>query len=134
MLGGLAGFVEILLRLHNHVIDALVGVGLAEAGRRRVGTYSLGMRQRLGLAQALIGSPAVLILDEPANGLDPDGIAWSHLLAEIQAIADQLVIISAGRIVSQGALTDLLAGPEQSLEDMFLTLTGPGARAGEIGR
>jgi ABC-2 type transport system ATP-binding protein len=132
--------------------ELLDTVGLAEAGRRRVGTYSLGMRQRLGLAQALIGLPAVLILDEPANGLDPDGIAWirallrdfagrggtvllsSHLLAEIQATADQLVIISAGRIVARGALTDLLAGPEQSLEDMFLALTGPAARTEEISR
>ncbi len=132
--------------------ELLDTVGLTEAGRRRVGSYSLGMRQRLGLAQALIGSPAVLILDEPANGLDPDGIAWirallrdfadrggtvllsSHLLAEIQATADRLVIISAGRIVAQGALTDLLTGPEQSLEAMFLALTGPAARTEEISR
>jgi ABC-2 type transport system ATP-binding protein len=136
----------------GRVSELLSAVGLTDAGRRRVGTYSLGMRQRLGLAQALIGSPAVLILDEPANGLDPDGIAWirallqdfadrggtvllsSHLLAEIQATADQLVIIRAGRIVARGALADLLAGPEQSLEDMFLTLTGAGTRAGEIRR
>ena len=132
--------------------ELLDAVGLAGAGRRRVGGYSLGMRQRLGLAQALIGSPAVLILDEPANGLDPDGIAWirallrdfagrggtvllsSHLLAEIQAVADQLVIISGGRIVARGALIDLLAGPGQSLEKMFLALTGAGARAGAVSR
>lgn len=111
------------LRRVQIMLDA---VGLASAAQRRVGTYSLGMRQRLGLAQALIGDPEVLILDEPANGLDPEGIAWirnllrdfadrggtvllsSHLLAEVQATADHLVVISAGQVVAQGALTDLL--------------------------
>jgi ABC-2 type transport system ATP-binding protein len=108
--------------------DLLEEVGLAGAARRRVGTYSLGMRQRLGLAQALIGDPAVLILDEPANGLDPEGIAWtrtflrdfarrggtvllsSHLLTEVQAIADQLVIIKSGRVVAAGTAAALLRG------------------------
>jgi ABC-2 type transport system ATP-binding protein len=112
------------LRRVQIVLDA---VGLADAGRRRIGTYSLGMRQRLGLAQALIGDPEVLILDEPANGLDPEGIAWirhllrdfadrggtvllsSHLLAEVQATADHLVVISAGQVVAQGAMADLLS-------------------------
>jgi ABC-2 type transport system ATP-binding protein len=102
-------------------------VGLADkAADRRVGTYSLGMRQRLGIGQALLGRPRALILDEPANGLDPEGIAWmrvllrdyadrggtvllsSHLLGEVQATVDRLVVISAGRIVAQGALDDLL--------------------------
>jgi ABC-2 type transport system ATP-binding protein len=107
--------------------EVLAEVGMAGAARRRVGTYSLGMRQRLGLAQALIGNPSVLILDEPATGLDPQGIAWirsflrdfadrggtvllsSHLLAEVQAIADHLVVISSGKVVAAGAVADLLA-------------------------
>ncbi|HEX4688654.1 MAG TPA: ATP-binding cassette domain-containing protein [Nocardioides sp.] len=93
---------------------------------RRVGNYSLGMRQRLGIAAALIGDPSVLILDEPANGLDPAGIRWmrdllrdyadrggtvllsSHLLTEIEIIADDIVMIGQGRIVCQGSKADLL--------------------------
>ncbi|MFG1921295.1 ABC transporter ATP-binding protein [Cryptosporangium sp. NPDC048952] len=102
-------------------------VGLPpEAAKRRVGNYSLGMRQRLGLAHALLGDPAVLILDEPANGLDPEGIHWmrgllrefadrggtvllsSHLLREVEVVADHLVMIGKGRIVAQGSKSDLL--------------------------
>jgi len=102
-------------------------VGLTPAAaERRVGTYSLGMRQRLGIAVALMGAPSVLILDEPANGLDPAGIRWmrdllrafadeggtvllsSHLLHEVEVIADDIVMIGRGRIVSQGTKADLL--------------------------
>ncbi|SDZ16654.1 ABC-2 type transport system ATP-binding protein [Micromonospora pattaloongensis] len=105
----------------------LVGLN-AVAAKRRVRAYSLGMRQRLGLAQALLGDPRVLILDEPANGLDPEGIYWmrgllrefadrggtvllsSHLLREVEAVADQLVVIGRGRVVARGSKRELLAG------------------------
>jgi ABC-2 type transport system ATP-binding protein len=109
-------------------VDALLAlVGLdAAAARRRVGRYSLGMRQRLGLAHALLGDPEVLILDEPANGLDPEGMRWmrellrgfadrggtvllsSHLLAEVEAVADRMMIIGGGRIQAQGSRAELL--------------------------
>jgi ABC-2 type transport system ATP-binding protein len=103
----------------------LVSLTPAEADRR-VGSYSLGMRQRLGIAAALIGDPSVLILDEPANGLDPAGIRWmrdllreyadhggtvllsSHLLAEIEIVADDIVMIGQGRIVCHGSKAELL--------------------------
>jgi ABC-2 type transport system ATP-binding protein len=107
------------------VQEVLDQVGLAEAGDRRVKSFSLGMRQRLGLASALLGEPEVLILDEPANGLDPEGVHWlrrflrgfadqggtvlvsSHLLAEVAQTVDEVVIITRGRLVSQASLADL---------------------------
>jgi ABC-2 type transport system ATP-binding protein len=112
----------------RRVDEVLELVGLdAAAARRRVGQYSLGMRQRLGLAHALLGDPEVLILDEPANGLDPEGMRWmrgllrgfadrggtvllsSHLLAEVEAVADRMVIIGGGRVQAQGTRGELLA-------------------------
>jgi ABC-2 type transport system ATP-binding protein len=117
-------FTDVPARRVDQMLE-LVSLTAAEADRR-VGGYSLGMRQRLGIAAALIGDPRVLILDEPANGLDPAGIRWmrdllrdyadeggtvllsSHLLAEIELIADDIVMIGKGRIVCQGSKADLL--------------------------
>jgi len=108
--------------------EVLQLVGLSAAAGKRVRQYSLGMRQRLGIAQALLADPAVLILDEPANGLDPEGIRWmrdllrshadrggtvllsSHLLHEVEVVADRLVVIAGGTVRAQGSKQDLLAG------------------------
>jgi ABC-2 type transport system ATP-binding protein len=111
--------------------EVLLQVGLAEAGDRRAGGYSLGMRQRLALATALLGDPAVLVLDEPANGLDPEGIQWlrgflrhlaheqgrtvlvsSHLLSEVEQTVDRVVIVGAGRLVREGSMEQLRSGAD----------------------
>jgi ABC-2 type transport system ATP-binding protein len=113
--------------------ELLTQVGLAEAADRRVGGFSMGMRQRLALAQALLGDPPVLLLDEPANGLDPAGIAWlrgflralaaegrtvlisSHVLSEVEQTVDDVVVITRGRLVRQGALAEMDTGPSHVL-------------------
>ena len=113
----------------SRVDEVLAQVGIAEFADRRVGGYSLGMRQRLGLAFALLGDPGVLVLDEPVNGLDPEGIKWirsflrqlaaegrtvlvsSHLLGEVQQSVDRVVIISHGALVYEGGLAELEGGP-----------------------
>lgn len=136
----LAAAAGLAARRVDEVLDV---VGLASVAGRRVGTYSLGMRQRLGLASALLGDPAHLVLDEPANGLDPHGIAWlrsllrrqadrgctvivsSHLLDEVAQTADHLVVISNGRKVADTTPDDLTR-PGITLEQAYLDLTGDG--------
>ena len=122
------------------VEEVLELVELSGAARRRVRTYSLGMRQRLGLAAALLGDPQLLVLDEPANGLDPAGVYWlrnflqqlaregrtvliaSHLLAEVAQTVDRVLIIDRGRLLAGGRIDDLTR--ERTLEEVYLALTG----------
>ena len=130
----------------RRVGEVLEQVGLADAGRTRVRKYSLGMKQRLGLAVALLGEPDILVLDEPVNGLDPAGIRTvrtflrryaeqghtvllsSHLMGETADTVDDVVVIDRGRIVTSGTLAEVTAG-HSSLEDAFFALTG--SRPGE---
>jgi ABC-2 type transport system ATP-binding protein len=131
--GGRSGYNHLLcLALSNdiprsRVDEVLDVVGLQSAARKRVGGYSLGMSQRLGIAAALLGDPSVLIFDEPVNGLDPEGVLWfrtlvkslaaegrtvllsSHLMSEMSITADRLIIIGRGRLIAQTSVADLLA-------------------------
>ncbi|MGO4690532.1 ABC transporter ATP-binding protein [Glaciibacter sp. 2TAF33] len=144
----------------QRVTDVLRTVGLADYADRRVGGYSLGMRQRLGLAYAMIGDPGVLVLDEPINGLDPEGIKWirgflremagegrtvlvsSHLLSEVQQSVDDVVIIAKGQLVHRGPLTSLetdvapqviVDSPDRDSLAAALTAAGISFSAGRTG-
>ncbi len=128
----------------RRVDDVLEITGLEKAADRRAGRFSLGMAQRLGIAAALLGDPGVLLLDEPVNGLDPEGIRWirtllknlaahgrtvlisSHLISEVAQTADQLIVIGRGRLLAQTTVTELSA-TSSSLEDAFFELTGGSA-------
>jgi ABC-2 type transport system ATP-binding protein len=129
----------------SRVDEMLELVGLTETeAKRRMRNYSLGMKQRLGIAHALLGDPEVLILDEPANGLDPAGIRWmrgllksyadrggtvllsSHLLNEVELIADEMILIGHGRIVAQGDKKSLLAGAQGAATSLVMSLDNTG--------
>ncbi|GIJ45618.1 hypothetical protein Val02_25040 [Virgisporangium aliadipatigenens] len=123
----------------TRVDEVLADVGLSDVARRRVGGFSLGMKQRLGIAGALLGDPPVLLFDEPVNGLDPDGVRWirdllrgfaaqgrtvllsSHLMSELERTADRVVIVVRGRVVADAPLAAL--GDGLSLEDFYLKAT-----------
>jgi ABC-2 type transport system ATP-binding protein len=135
-----------LARIPDRRADEVIEfVGLAGAARRRVGGYSLGMRQRLALAAALLGDPETLVLDEPATGLDPAGVLWlrtlvrtlaaegrtvlisSHLLAELAHTVDDVIVIDHGRLMVHGPMPDLLHRTgSTTLEDLFFHLVAQG--------
>ncbi|HWJ95107.1 MAG TPA: ABC transporter ATP-binding protein, partial [Telluria sp.] len=128
--------------------DVLARVGLTDAAKRQVRGYSKGMRQRLGFAQVLLGSPDLVFLDEPTNGLDPEGIhdfyrilrevqaggttvvITSHILAEIQDRVDQLVILRNGRVAAQGSLEELRGGARERLSAVVVAQNGQASHVG----
>ena len=132
-------------------VDEMIGqAGLEKAARRKAGGFSLGMRQRLGIAAAMLGDPPVLMLDEPFNGMDPEGIVWmrgflralaaqgravlvsSHLMSELQDTADQLVIIGRGQVIADTSTRDLLAAA--SGDRVTLRTSAPAEAAGVLAR
>jgi ABC-2 type transport system ATP-binding protein len=133
----------------QRVGEVLDQVGLAHVAGRRAGTFSLGMGQRLGIAAALLGDPGVLLLDEPVNGLDPEGIRWfreltrslaaqgrtvlvsSHLIGEIAQTADRVVVIGGGRLLADTTVKELAARGGGSLEEAFFGLTAENRVKGE---
>ncbi len=135
--------------LPRHGVEPVLDkVGLTASAGRKVGTFSMGMLQRLALAGALLADPPILILDEPVNGLDPAGILWmrgllselagegrailvsSHLLAELAEVADRIVVIHEGRLLADDTLTNLLAGRSSSFEELYFELVGGGRAEG----
>jgi ABC-2 type transport system ATP-binding protein len=134
----------------RRVDELLELTGIPAAARRRAGGYSMGMRQRLGLAAALIGDPRVLILDEPGNGLDPEGIRWlreflrhlasqgrtllvsSHMLQEVEQTVDDVVIIANGRLVRQGRMADLHGEPRTLVRSSDLDRLAGALRVADI--
>ncbi|HMU81656.1 MAG TPA: AAA family ATPase, partial [Microthrixaceae bacterium] len=129
----------------SRVDEVLADVGLERVAGERAGRFSLGMRQRLALATALLGDPRVLLLDEPSNGLDPDGIRWlrnrlrrfadnggtvlvsSHLIAELARFADDLVVVGGGRLIAAETVESVTSRTGMSLEDSLLEMTATSA-------
>ena len=122
-------------------------VGLATAGRRKAGGYSLGMRQRLGIAAALLGDPPVVIMDEPFNGMDPEGIIWmrqllrklaaegrailvsSHLMSELQDVADRIIVVGRGKVLADAGVEELIVGASRDQVLLRTPVPADAARA-----